>query len=93
MKTYKALVKDRQSGRYTEITSEYKTQTAFRNDLRANGYIIRLAKEIGLYEYIVKNTNIDDIDKRLRTKPENDEDYRRMRQEIIRADFERIITK
>lgn len=40
MKTYKAVVKDKQTKRYLVIESEYNTQKEFLSDLRANGYSI-----------------------------------------------------
>lgn len=40
MKTYKALVIDKQTKKSTIITSDYPTKQAFIQDLRANGYSI-----------------------------------------------------
>ena len=59
MKTYKALVKHKETKRITYIESDYPTLTSFKKDLRDNGYSIinnqACTKE--KYDYILEYTD------------------------------------
>lgn len=58
MKSYKAFCKDKTTGDYLFIESEYPTLEAFTKDLRANGYTIVRAMLKATYDYKLDHTNM-----------------------------------
>lgn len=59
MKTYKAIVKNKETGERTIIKSDYNSKKDFLKDLRSNGYAVSdcKVKEEKLFDYILETTN------------------------------------
>lgn len=64
MKTFKAVVKDKQTKEIKIITSDYYSKKDFVQDLKSNGYIVNLdkVKEAKEFDRIMKHTNATDLD-------------------------------
>lgn len=64
MKTYKAIVKDKQSKRRIIIEREYETKADFIKDLRGNGYGVNAikVKEAEEFDRIINETNCEPWD-------------------------------
>ena len=64
MKTYKAFVTEKRTGRKVVITSDYERKADFIDDLRRNGYRVNplYVKTADVYDYIVQNTNCNPWD-------------------------------
>lgn len=58
-KTYKALVREKGTGKKKIIKSKYFTKYDFIRDLRANGYMVNeeKVKEAKEFDYIMNHTN------------------------------------
>lgn len=71
MTTYKAFVKDKTTGRYTTIESEYETKSDFIKDLRGNGYAVNplKVKTVEIFDYIVNRTDMNPWDWKITALP------------------------
>ena len=64
MKTYKALVENKENGKLVVLTVEAENKADAKKDIRLNGYTIRNNRclESKYYDYVVENTNCEKWD-------------------------------
>lgn len=73
MKTYKAIVKDKMTGKRVVIESECGTKAEFIHDLKCNGYAVnpKKVKTREVFEYIMNHTDCAPWDWEIKSVPEN----------------------
>ena len=61
MKTYKAIVTDKETRERKIIERAYKTKGQFITDLRKNGFAVNIdkVKESEVFDWIIENTNCE----------------------------------